>query len=154
MPAPDSFVDTNILLYAISTDPTEAEKSTVARNLLMTANWAWSAQVAAEFVNASTSARRPVPLTLVQAERWIDTWMAFLLIPTDGTIVKETIRLAELPSDLCSTDGKAGGRIRGNRADEILGTAEKNDFGICFSAPHPIPHGHLPGVTGQGRVNR
>ena len=56
MPAPDSFVDTNILLYAISTDPTEAEKSTVARNLLMTANWAWSAQVAAEFVNASTSA--------------------------------------------------------------------------------------------------
>ncbi len=94
MPAPDSFVDTNILLYAISTDPAEAEKSTVARNLLMTANWAWSAQVAAEFVNASTSARRPVPLTLVQAERWIDTWMAFLLIPTDGTIVKEAIRLA------------------------------------------------------------
>ena len=94
MPAPDSFVDTNILLYAVSTEPSEVAKSTVARNLLMTANWAWSAQVAAEFINASTSARRPVPLTLSQAERWIDTWMAFLLIPTDGAIVKDAIRLA------------------------------------------------------------
>ena len=54
MPAPDSFVDTNILLYAVSTEPSEAAKSAVAQKLLMTANWAWSAQVAAEFINAGT----------------------------------------------------------------------------------------------------
>ena len=94
MPAPDSFVDTNILLYAISTEPSEAAKATVAQNLLMTANWAWSAQVAAEFINVSTSARRPAPLTLPQAGGWIDTWMVFPLIPIDGAIVKEAIRLA------------------------------------------------------------
>jgi predicted nucleic acid-binding protein len=95
MPAPDSFVDTNVLLYAVSTEPSEAAKSAAARNLLLTVNWAWSAQVAAEFVNAGTSTRRPVPLTLAQAESWIDAWMAFPLIPIDGTIVKEAIRLAK-----------------------------------------------------------
>ena len=94
MPAPDCFVDTNILLYAISTDPGESAKSALARNLLTSANWAWSAQVAAEFVNASTSPRRPAPLTLAQAERWIDLWLAFPLLPVDRAVVKDAIRLA------------------------------------------------------------
>ncbi len=94
MPAPDAFIDTNILLYAVSTEPSEAGKSTIAQNLLTTANWAWSAQVAAEFISASTSGRRPTPLTLAQAARWIDTWMAFPLMPIDRAVVKEAIRLA------------------------------------------------------------
>jgi predicted nucleic acid-binding protein len=51
MPAPDSFVDTNILLYAISTEPSEAAKAAAAQHLLSTVNWAWSAQVAAEDLN-------------------------------------------------------------------------------------------------------
>jgi predicted nucleic acid-binding protein len=38
MPAPDSFVDTNVLLYAISTEPAEAAKTAKARNLLTTKN--------------------------------------------------------------------------------------------------------------------
>jgi predicted nucleic acid-binding protein len=95
MPAPDSFVDTNVLLYAISTDPSEAPKAAAARQLLATANWAWSAQTAAEFINASTSRRRPVPLTLVEAERWIDIWLAFPLVAIDAPIVKDAIRLAQ-----------------------------------------------------------
>ena len=94
MSAADSFVDTNVLLYAVSTEPSEAAKSRIAQNLLTTATWVWSAQVAAEFVNAGTSPRRPAPLTLTQAERWIDTWLAFPLIPLDEAIVKDAIRLA------------------------------------------------------------
>jgi predicted nucleic acid-binding protein len=94
MLAPDSFVDTNILLYAISTVPSEAIKAVVAQQLLASANWAWSAQVAAEFINASTSLRRPIPLSLVDAERWIDLWSVFPLITVDLPIVKEAIRLA------------------------------------------------------------
>ena len=43
MPEIDSFLDTNILLYAVSTAPAEAEKTRVARDLTQTANWAWSA---------------------------------------------------------------------------------------------------------------
>ncbi|MGI8978362.1 MAG: PIN domain-containing protein [Pirellulaceae bacterium] len=94
MAAPDSFIDTNILIYAISTEPSEAAKSAVARRLLSTANWAWSAQVAAEFINASTSARRPIRLTLTDAEQWIDLWLAFPLVAIETSIVKDAIRLA------------------------------------------------------------
>ena len=95
MPAADSFIDTNILLYAISTEPSEAAKTAVARQLLTTENWGWSAQVAAEFVNASTAKRRPKPLTLVEAEQWIDTWLPFPLAPVDGPLVKDAIGVAQ-----------------------------------------------------------
>ena len=40
--------DTHVVLYAISTEPTEAAKTAKARKLLTTRNWAWSAQVAAD----------------------------------------------------------------------------------------------------------
>ena len=94
MPAPDSFIDTNILIYAISTEPSEVAKSAAARRLLTTANWAWSAQVAAEFINASTSSRRQVRLSLTDAEQWIDLWLAFPLVAIETSIVKDAIRLA------------------------------------------------------------
>lgn len=95
MPAADSFVDTNVLLYAISTAPAEQAKASAAQQLLVTQNWAWSAQVAAEFVAASTSSRRPEPLTLAEAAKWIDTWSVFPMTPIDGILVKEATRLAE-----------------------------------------------------------
>lgn len=95
MPVADSFIDTNILLYAISTEPAEAGKTAIARRLLTTENWGWSAQVAAEFVNASTAKRRPAPLTLAEAEHWIDTWLPFPLAPVDGPLVKDAIGVAQ-----------------------------------------------------------
>ena len=94
MPVADSFIDTNVLLYAISTDPTEAGKTAVARRLLTTENWGWSAQVAAEFINASTAKRRPAPLILAEAEHWVDMWLPFPLVPVDGPIVKDAIAVA------------------------------------------------------------
>ena len=94
MPAPDALIDTNILLYAISTDPSEAPKAAAAQQLLTSKNWAWSSQVAVEFINVSTSSRRSAPLTLVQAEQWIDLWLAFPLVSVDAHIVKDAIRLA------------------------------------------------------------
>ncbi len=95
MPAADTFIDTNILLYAISTEPSEAAKTEIARRLLITENWGWSAQVAAEFVNASTAKRRPTPLTLAEAEKWIDTWLPFPLAPVDGPLLKDAIGVAK-----------------------------------------------------------
>jgi hypothetical protein len=48
------FVDTNVLLYTIDEDPTSASKRQRAQQLLLSENWAWSVQVAAEFfVNAT-----------------------------------------------------------------------------------------------------
>ena len=54
MPEILAFVDTNVLLYAASTDPTEAGKRTEARRVLSGGAFAFSVQVAQEFfVNAT-----------------------------------------------------------------------------------------------------
>lgn len=95
MPAPDSFLDTNILLYSISTAPNEAEKVQVARALMQTADWGWSAQVAAEFARASTSPRLASPLTRAEARGWIEMWMAFPMVALDGSLVLNALRIAE-----------------------------------------------------------
>lgn len=91
----DCFLDTNVLLYAVSTTPAEAEKTRIARELTQTADWAWSAQVAAEFVRAGTRPRQPKPLTRTEARRWIETWMAFPMVAIDGALVLEALQLAE-----------------------------------------------------------
>jgi predicted nucleic acid-binding protein len=55
----DAFVDTNILLYAISTAPEEAAKKQRAREILSQPDWGLSIQVLQEFyVNAT---RPPQP---------------------------------------------------------------------------------------------
>ena len=90
----DCFLDTNVLLYSISSAAEELTKADVARELLRTADWAWSAQVAAEFINVSTSAKRQVRLSLAQAEKWIDAWLAFPLAPIDQQTVKLAIQIA------------------------------------------------------------
>jgi predicted nucleic acid-binding protein len=87
MPVADCFLDTNILLYAVSTNPAEASKTAKARALVQTANWAWSAQVAAEFLRAATAARQPHPLTRAEARRWVEMWMAFPMVAVDGALV-------------------------------------------------------------------
>ena len=54
------FLDTNILLYAISTAREEASKKRVARELLAGTDWGLSVQVLQEFyVNATRAAPRP-----------------------------------------------------------------------------------------------
>ena len=49
----------------------------------------------AEFVNASTAKRRPAPLTLAEAEQWIDMWLPFPLASVDGPLVKDAISVAQ-----------------------------------------------------------
>lgn len=94
MPVADCLIDTNILLYAISTEPAEASKSAVAQNLLLTNRWAWSGQVAAEFVNASTSRKRCPPLSFSDAGQWLDCWTHFEMIPVNRAVVKIALEIA------------------------------------------------------------
>ena len=91
----ECFLDTNVLLYAVSTHPPEAQKAGTARELVQAADWAWSAQVAAEFIRASTSPRQPKPLARAEARRWIETWMAFPMAAVDGALVLEAAQIAE-----------------------------------------------------------
>lgn len=92
---PDCFIDTNVLLYAVSTDPAEASKTITARQLLQTGVWAWSAQVAAEFVRAGTSPKKTVRLTWSEAGQWIHVWRAYPMASVDGALVSEAVLIAE-----------------------------------------------------------
>jgi predicted nucleic acid-binding protein len=52
--APGCFLDTNVLLYAVSADPGEAAKRHLARQLLQDDDWTLSIQVLQEFFVQAT----------------------------------------------------------------------------------------------------
>ena len=71
------FADTNILLYAISRDPTEQDKATRANDILTARDIALSVQVLQEFYVQATRASRPDPLTHDQATRLVESFLRF-----------------------------------------------------------------------------
>jgi predicted nucleic acid-binding protein len=75
-----TFIDTNILLYAISTAEQEAEKRTIARQILLRTDLAFSVQVFQEFYVQAT---RPsgVGVNPEIAVRLITSWTRFPVQP-------------------------------------------------------------------------
>ena len=71
------FLDTNILLYAISADPQEAAKRARADALLDQDDGALSVQVLQEFYVQATRASRPDAITHQQAVRLIESFRRF-----------------------------------------------------------------------------
>ena len=71
------FVDTNVLLYAVSTAPREGAKAQVARRLLETDDLALSVQVLQEFYVQATRAGRRDRLTHEQAALLVEAWLRF-----------------------------------------------------------------------------
>ena len=65
-------VDTNILLYAVSASPEDADKRRRARELLTEAGLATSVQVLQEFYHQATRAGRPARLTHGDAQRFLE----------------------------------------------------------------------------------
>ena len=86
-----SFVDTNILLYAISTDGTEAEKREVARRILTRSDLALSTQVLQEFYVLATRARGG-RVGFLTAARLIRSWTRFPVQAITVEIVFAAIR--------------------------------------------------------------
>ena len=86
-----SFVDTNILLYAISTDSAEAAKREVARQILMRSDLALSTQVLQEFYVQATRARG-AGLGFLTAARLIRSWTRFPVQAITVEIVFAAIR--------------------------------------------------------------
>lgn len=66
------FVDTNILIYAVSPAPLEARKRRIAQDLLTQDDLALSVQVLQEFYHQVTRPTRPHALTPVQAMRFVE----------------------------------------------------------------------------------
>ena len=76
------FVDTNVLLYAVSTAGAEAAKQRVARALLAARHLALSVQVLQEFYVQATRATKPDRLSHDQAAALVEAWLRF---PTQDT---------------------------------------------------------------------
>lgn len=81
------FVDTNVLLYAISRDPQEQDKAQRANELLTARDLALSVQVLQEFYVQATRANRPDPLTHEQALGLVEAFMRFRVAPIGAELV-------------------------------------------------------------------
>jgi predicted nucleic acid-binding protein len=71
------FVDTNVLLYAVSRDPQEQDKADRANQILAGRDVALSVQVLQEFYVQATRDSRPDPLSHEQAARLIESFLRF-----------------------------------------------------------------------------
>jgi predicted nucleic acid-binding protein len=81
------FVDTNVLLYAISTDPTEQRKAARANEILEERDLALSVQVLQEFYVQATRESRPDRLTHQQAVGLIEAFLRFPIQEIDVGLV-------------------------------------------------------------------
>lgn len=87
------FVDTNVLLYAISQIPEEAEKKQRARNLLREASLAVSVQVLQEFYTQATHPVRPWNLSHEEAVRVVREQERFVVQPLTLQVFNEALVL-------------------------------------------------------------
>ena len=71
------FVDTNVLLYAISRDPGEQDKAQRANDILAGRDVALSVQVLQEFYVQATRANRPDPLNHEHAAKLVESFLRF-----------------------------------------------------------------------------
>jgi predicted nucleic acid-binding protein len=71
------FIDTNVLLYAISRDPAEQDKAKRANDILTDRDLALSVQVLQEFYVQATRAGRPDAIAHQQAVRLIESFRRF-----------------------------------------------------------------------------
>ena len=88
-----SFVDTNVLLYSISTAPAEATKAAAAQALLRCQDIVLSVQVLQEFYVQATRSSRPTPLTHDEALARIRTWRRFPTQDITIAVLDEALNL-------------------------------------------------------------
>ncbi len=81
------FLDTNVLLYAVSKAPAEAAKAKVALGLLDQTDAVISTQVLQEFYVQATRASRSDALSHEQAALLMDSWLRFRVVPMTSELV-------------------------------------------------------------------
>ena len=85
------FVDTNILLYAISNHQSEAEKNQKARAILSGSGLVFSVQVLQEFYVQATRPTRADPLTHEEATALIQYWLRHRIIPITVQVMQDAL---------------------------------------------------------------
>ncbi|HXT61757.1 MAG TPA: PIN domain-containing protein [Pyrinomonadaceae bacterium] len=89
------FIDTNVFLYSLSDNPDEHAKAERARQLLLSANWGWSVQVAGEFYSIATSPKRQFRLSHQLATKYVETWLNFPTASLNSSTVRNALQLAD-----------------------------------------------------------
>ena len=89
------FVDTNILIYSISTDPEEREKAERANQILATADLGLSVQVLQEFYVQATRESRPGRLTHERAAGLVESFLRFPVRAITTGIVEAAMETRE-----------------------------------------------------------
>lgn len=89
------FVDTNVLLDAVSTDPAEAAKASTARALLEATDLGLSVQVLQELSVQATRASRSTRLSHGQASALVEAFLRFPVQETTGAIVHAALVTCE-----------------------------------------------------------
>jgi predicted nucleic acid-binding protein len=89
----DCFLDTNILVYAVSSADGDAAKRTKALDLVQHCNFGLSAQVLQEFyVTVTRKIRKPLPPDLAVA--LMDEYRLFPMVPTDYPLIVSAAELS------------------------------------------------------------
>jgi len=82
------FIDTNVLLYAISRDPEEREKGELANEILAARDVAVSVQVLQEFYVQATRTNRQDAITHEQAVDLVESFMRFPVAPITAELMR------------------------------------------------------------------
>ena len=94
MPTTPAFVDTNVLLYAASTNPAEADKRNAARSILTTGNYKFSVQVAQEFFVNATGKLKP-PLSSADAMEFLRAVSPAAVVALDYALFEEAVQIQD-----------------------------------------------------------
>ena len=89
-----AFVDSNILIYAASSDPSEKAKKAKAVELIGRTEFGISAQVLAEFYSVVTRKIR-VPMPAAVALRWVELLEQQPCVSVDSALVKRGAAISE-----------------------------------------------------------
>jgi predicted nucleic acid-binding protein len=86
------FLDSNVLIYAASTDPREAQKTAIASELIGSLDYGVSAQVLQEFYVISTTKMKK-PLTPHQALSFLEQFEKQPFAIIDADLIRAAIQL-------------------------------------------------------------
>ena len=89
----EAVLDTNILVYAASTAPAEADKARVAEALLDHGGMAISGQILQEFF-VTVTRKGSRPMTDDEALDWVETFEDLPCVPVDAPLVRMGIDIA------------------------------------------------------------
>ncbi|MDZ7840128.1 MAG: PIN domain-containing protein [Gammaproteobacteria bacterium] len=90
----DCFLDTNVLVYAVASDPEVADKRYRALALIESRDFALSAQVLQEFY-VTVTRKLSVPLGPDEALAWIEQLETFPCVEIDAALVKIAAEVSE-----------------------------------------------------------